>query len=80
MDDTKTPIPAPPSAVSTIDRMKAALARVGINVQNADEFREVALQHLEDAANAYENATIPADQSFWQKEAVRLSAAIHALI
>jgi hypothetical protein len=65
------------SSVSSFEnRVAAAMSKVGVNEA---EVKAVVLAKLEAAADAYERATIPADQDFWHAEAIRFRAALAAL-
>lgn len=64
-------------APSLEDRVNAALAKVGLD---GESIHENAVTALEAAAAAYEAATVSADKTFWQAEAVRLGAALKAAI
>lgn len=67
-----------PSEVETLTtRAEAALAVVGVTPDTVNEFLAA---RMEAAAQAFLVAKIPADQTFWHGETVRLAAALKAAL
>lgn len=59
-------------------RISNALAKLGINV-DPNAMKVALLHQLEECAAAYENAKVGDDQSFFQKQATRILAGLHAV-
>lgn len=69
---------APSDQAEFGQRVSNALAKLGINV-DPNAMKVALLHQLEECAAAYENAKVGDDQSFFQKQATRILAGLHAV-